>query len=245
MWRPAGPFLASPVVHASVVSGRAGSHIGANMPVEVVTQPTEEPVSLEDAKEHLRVEVSAEDKLISRLITDARQWAENYTRRAFVPQTWRLWARQFPSSGFNQDGEARIVPPNREFLAEAIQLPGGRVASISSVSFVASDGTQQTLSAADYQLESRDPWKPSMVLPAYGTSWPSTRDQPSAVQIQYVVGYASTAAVPSVIRQAILLHVGWSYANREPKTFGTTGADAQMMAALQMKLADYRLFEFA
>jgi len=59
------------------------------MASELVAGPALEPVTLDEAKLHLRVDGSGEDALITALITAARQAAEVYTRRAFVTQTWR------------------------------------------------------------------------------------------------------------------------------------------------------------
>lgn len=55
-----------------------------------ITPPAIEPVTLEEAKQHLRVDGNEEDSLIAALITAARQKAEDYTRRAFITQTWEL-----------------------------------------------------------------------------------------------------------------------------------------------------------
>lgn len=54
----------------------------------LVTPPATEPVTLEEAKLHLRIDGTEEDSLISALITAARQKAEEYTKRAFITQTW-------------------------------------------------------------------------------------------------------------------------------------------------------------
>lgn len=56
----------------------------------LVTPPAIEPITLEEAKLHLRVDGTEENSLISALITAARQKAEEYTRRAFITQTWEL-----------------------------------------------------------------------------------------------------------------------------------------------------------
>ena len=50
--------------------------------------PATEPVSLTEAKLHLRVDGNDENTLVTALIIAARQTAEAYTRRAFVTQTW-------------------------------------------------------------------------------------------------------------------------------------------------------------
>lgn len=60
------------------------------MYLRLVTPPAMEPVTLEEVKLHLRVDVTEEDSLISALITAARQKAEEYTKRAFITQSWEL-----------------------------------------------------------------------------------------------------------------------------------------------------------
>ena len=57
--------------------------------LERVQPPSEEPVSLEEVKKHLNVDYNYDDELISGYITAARQYAEEYTRRSFVTQTWQ------------------------------------------------------------------------------------------------------------------------------------------------------------
>lgn len=49
------------------------------MPLQLLTPPTAEPVSLVEAKLHLRVDFNDDDALITSLITAARQAAETIT----------------------------------------------------------------------------------------------------------------------------------------------------------------------
>lgn len=200
------------------------------MAVEIVTPPAEEPITLAEAKAHCRIDIDDDDALLGSLILDAREWCERYTRRALVTQTWRLHLDAFPPSVGIHGGP--------------LQLPGGKVQSVTSVDYLDGDGDAQTLDAADYQLSSKDPQRPAFIVPAYGTSWPSTREVPDAVSVTYVAGYGAAAAVPQIFKSAMLLHVGYYYANREPMTFGTTGATPQILGALETKLADARLFQF-
>lgn len=206
------------------------------MAVEIVTAPAEEPVSLQEAKDHLRVEVTADDALIGRLITDAREWVERFTRRALVTQTRRLWAYQFPDSAFDQDGIGRDSACRD---CTALHLPGGKVQSVLSVQFTDTAGVLQALETTEYTLDSKDPQKHARLVPAYGKSWPATRDEANAVQVQYVAGYGAAAAVPAIVKQAILLHAGWHYETREASD------KDKFLGALELKLADVRLFAFA
>ena len=55
---------------------------------QITTEPATEPLTLTEAKEHLRVDGTDEDTLITSIITVARKLCENYTNRAFITQTW-------------------------------------------------------------------------------------------------------------------------------------------------------------
>jgi uncharacterized phiE125 gp8 family phage protein len=65
------------------------------MASELVTGPASEPVTLDEAKAHLRVDGDDEDDYITSLIVAARQAAEAYTRRALITQTWRHTGDRF------------------------------------------------------------------------------------------------------------------------------------------------------
>ena len=66
------------------------------MPLQLVTPPAEEPVSLAEAKLHLRVDFPNEDALITALIAAARQAAETLTGRQLVTARWKLVLDSFP-----------------------------------------------------------------------------------------------------------------------------------------------------
>lgn len=59
------------------------------MPIsyKIITPPTAEPITLSDAKDYLNVDFTSKDALITRLITDARRYAENILRKSLVTQT--------------------------------------------------------------------------------------------------------------------------------------------------------------
>lgn len=64
------------------------------MKLKLKTAPTVEPVTLEEAKLHLRVDSGDDNTLITALILTARQLAERETKRAFVTQTWQMYLDQ-------------------------------------------------------------------------------------------------------------------------------------------------------
>jgi uncharacterized phiE125 gp8 family phage protein len=180
----------------------------------LVTAPTIEPVTLAEAKLHLRVDHGDEDALIESLVTSARTHVEHVTSRAFINQTWRLSLDAFPAE---------------------IRLPRPPLSSVTSLQYLDGNGTLQTLSASSYTVDSDA--EPGRVVEAYATTWPSVRNDIRAVRVTYVAGYGATAAtVPQPIKQAILLLVGHWYANRE--AVGTVGSDIAF--AVDALLAPFR-----
>jgi uncharacterized phiE125 gp8 family phage protein len=165
------------------------------MALKLYTAPAAEPVTLTEAKAHLRVEHTSDDTLITALIVAARTHAEAFTRRAFVTQTWDYFADAFPED----DG--------------AILLPLPKVQSVSSISYVDDNGTTQVWSSSNYLVDVES--EPARVTPAYDVSWPTTREQINAVTIRFIAGYGNAAAVPQAIKQAMLLIIGHLYEHRE------------------------------
>lgn len=180
------------------------------MGLQLITAPTVQPVSLAEARVHLRATSTAEDSKIQALLLAALGHAESFTWRRFCTQTWDYSLDSFPRC--------------------ELEIPNGKLQSITSISYVDEDGDTQALSASDYQVDSKS--DPGRIAPAYGLSWPSTRSQQlNAVTIRFVCGYGLAAAVPYEIKAAILLIVGHLIEHREEvsdfQTFKLpVGADA-------------------
>lgn len=158
-----------------------------------ISNPAAEPVTLAEAKAHLRVDSSDEDALISAMIAAARESAEHETGRTVISTTWRLTLDQFPTS---------------------IQLPMPRVTGVTVIEYVDDAGVTQALAPAGYQLIADSEYE-AWIEPAYGYGWPAVRAQAEAVRVTYVAGWANAAAVPAAIKAWVLLAVGDMYANRE------------------------------
>lgn len=164
--------------------------------LKLVTAPAEEPITLAEAKTHLRVDASDEDALITSLIVAARRAAEQRTGRALVTQTWEASCDEFPGSG------------------EGIPLQLAPVQSVTSVKYIDTAGVEQTIGAPNYTLNDRGSMGHS-VLPAHGYAWPSAREQQNAVTVRFVAGYGAAAAVPQDIKAWLLLTIGTLYMQRE------------------------------
>lgn len=195
------------------------------MPLAPVTAPAEEPLTLTEAKAHLRVTAADDDTYITTLIIVARQWAENVTRRALITQTWDLFLDKFPS----------MLSPG-----SMIEVPLPPLVSVTTVKYTDTDGVQQTLSASLYDVDINA--ERGRITPAYGEVWPSTRAEMNAVEIRIVAGYGATAFVPVKIKQAMLLLIGHLYERREDTVVGVT--PARVPQASEWLIADYQSIRF-
>lgn len=160
------------------------------MALKLISAPTAEPITLAEAKLHLRVDSTDDDSYITALIVAARQAAEHITERALLPQTWEMALDSL-------DGEIQLLKPP--------------LVSITSFQYVDVDGVLQTYTG--YALDNYS--EPARLTPSYGTDWPVTRDQANSVLIRFVAGYADAASVPQEIKSWILLRIGSLYENRE------------------------------
>lgn len=162
------------------------------MPLIIITAPTEEPVTLAEAKLHCKVDGTDDDTLLTALIVAARQQAEHRLGRALCTQTLEKVLDIFP---------------------DGIKLPMPPAVSVTSVKYLDADGTEQTLSGASYTLDKDS--APGWLVPAYGLSWPDTRAVPNAVRVRYVAGYGAATAVPQSIKAWMLMAISTMYGQRE------------------------------
>lgn len=164
------------------------------MALKLIIAATELPVTLAEAKLHLREDGTDSDTLITAYLGAATQLAEQATGRALMPQTWELTLDEFP---------------------DAFELTRVPATSVTSLTYRDVDGVQQTLGTTLYTLDNSDDYGKAYVVPIYGGAWPASRDQINAVALRYVAGYVNAAAVPESIKAWIKLQVGAMYENRQ------------------------------
>ncbi len=177
------------------------------MGLSVVTPPTFDAVSIAEAKAHARIDSTDEDGLLAGYLLAAREWIESQTHLKLCTQTLDLTIDDcWPYA--NVRGVCR----------KRIEFPVKPVASITSVTYVDSDGATQTLASNQYVL--RNDGAVPFIEPAYGVTWPSVRYQTAAITVRFVAGWTQ-AEIPHSILQAIRLMFGHADKNREAVSTGT------------------------
>jgi uncharacterized phiE125 gp8 family phage protein len=187
------------------------------MALALTSGPAEEPVSVSEAKAHLRLDGTAEDILVASLIVTSRLHIEAALGLALITQGWRLTLDRWPEGG-------------------EVRFPLRPVQGIDAVTVHAADGAPSVISAESYLLDGQG-LVPRLV-PRDG-KWPAPGLAVNGIEIEFTAGLADAAAsVLQPIRHALLLLVAHWYEHRDPLEIGS--AASTIPAAVSDLLRPYR-----
>ena len=162
-----------------------------NYSLTLSAAPTDEPLSLNEVKLHLRLTNSDYDDELIPLITEARKYIEEHTGYRLITQTWVL---------------------TMDELEECIKLPYPPLQSISSIKYQDINNVQQTLSSNYYTVDNKT--IPARVNQAYSYIYPPTYPELNVVAITFICGYGNTAeTVPNAFKRAIKMYIQWVFDN--------------------------------
>lgn len=183
-----------------------------------VTAPAELPVTLEEAKRHLRVDHVDDDVMISAFIMAGTDHLDGYRGvlgRALVNQSWRQ----------DFDGFCRVL-----------RLPFPDV-SEATVAYDDASGAVQTVAVADYRILA-DGIGPYLAA-SLNTAWPQAGEAANSVRVTFTAGFGLAVEVPAAIKAAILLMVGDLYEHRQ--TASERGAGKiEMSMTVDRLISPYR-----
>jgi uncharacterized phiE125 gp8 family phage protein len=157
---------------------------------KVITGPASEPLTLSDVKAWLKVDDSADDTLITLLISAARESAEKYLQMALLPQTIEEY----------YDG----------FYPYGLRLSISPIISLTHIYYTPPGGTSTPLDTSFYTLHPSE--KPPLVLRIENMTFPEVTIQGAGVKVTY-------QAVPAAIKLGMLKTIAESYANRQDSVF--------------------------
>lgn len=184
----------------------------------VTVAASAEPLDTVSAVEHLRAQGAGADSEIARLVSAARAYVENYTGTRLITQTLALRSDDW---------------------ADLENLPVAPVQSITSISYVDTDGATQTLAGSVYDARLYG-LAPTIVL-KFNQVWP-TIQMGSLITVTAVVGYGAAADVPSDLIHALRLLLGDFYQFRETAQADQSGSAYPVAAPVSAILANYRKY---
>ena len=135
------------------------------MALKLVTPPVGEPVSLDEAKQHLRVSITDDDSLVSLMIQAAREDCESVMRRQILKATWLFTLDNFPISGMLRS-DPMTVPARKRM----IEIPMPTLQSVTQIQYVALNGTLTTLDPSTYIVDAIS--EPGRIMPLPYGFWP-------------------------------------------------------------------------
>lgn len=190
------------------------------MDLTLITAPAVEVVTLQEVKDHLRIEDLTEDTLIQAYLDAAIQRVDGRAgmlRRALVTQTWEMRLDNFPAG-------------------DEIRFPLPPLQSVVSVKYLDTNNVEQTFASSNYDVVTSELIGSLHLLRS--KNWPVAYDERNAVRIRFTAGYGATASVvPAAVRVAIMMLAGELYAQR-----GDDGGSPS--AVVNTLLAPYRIVEF-
>jgi uncharacterized phiE125 gp8 family phage protein len=146
-------------------------------------------------KSHLRLDGGDDDAYVSKCLKAARQWIEGQVKRSIMAKTYDYnidYAWPYKHGGIR------------------IDFPVNPVTSVTSITYVDSDGASQTLAADQYTVVARE--FNSYIVAAYNVSLPDVRWVPNAITVRFISG-ATTAEED--IKHAVKVLAAHYYENRE------------------------------
>lgn len=188
------------------------------MPLKQLTAPATEPVTLADAKAHLRIDDDSEDALVTSLVLTSRLHIEAALGIALVSQDWQLVLDRWPKGG-------------------AVTIPLHPLQSVSAVRVLDEAGSATVVGTDRYVVDTVSSLG-RLVATAFGLPQPGRTA--NGVEIDFTAGFGPAPEdVPAPIRQALLMLVAHWHEHRDPVEIGTPGV--AIPAAVSRLLKPYRV----
>jgi uncharacterized phiE125 gp8 family phage protein len=165
--------------------------------VKVITPPAAEPITLDEAKAHLRVFGPDDDAQIEGMISAARGMLEKKTGRLLMPQVVEFAT---PAWGYGIRAQAA---PFRELVG---------------VTYIDPEGVTVNMDPASVYVDSYI--EPALIGLPYGGTWPAAQIGSLRI-VRAAVGYDDADSIPAPLKQWMLTAIAAMYDHRSAVIAGT------------------------
>ena len=187
------------------------------MSLVMTIPPAVEPVSVADAKAHMRIEGSDEDVLIASLLLTSRLHIEVALSLALITQSWTMTLDRWPTG---RDVELPLTPLRSVDEVRVKNAAGVAIA-------VPAEGYLVDLASRPARLV----W--NNIVP------PVPHVRAKGIEIDMTAGFGSTGdSVPAPLKHAILMLTAHWYEHRDPGEIGSD--DARIPDAVSALINPFR-----
>jgi uncharacterized phiE125 gp8 family phage protein len=207
--------------------------------IQVATAPTSEPLTVLEAIDHLRLDSDVDETLVMSLIVGAREWAENYTGRAFITRTIHQWLDGFVAADVGL-WEGWRTGPDIIRYENHIELAQTPVISLTHIKYFDDDDAESTWAATNYYVDTIR--EPARIVLRDGGTFPTELRAANGIKIVYEAGYGSSPLnVPEPIRLAMLQYCAFMYESRGDFEGNTAAQPPKILGSL---LRPYQITRF-
>lgn len=179
--------------------------------LQVTTAPSQEPITLQELKEHLKLDDSQDERILRFYIETARRFAEEHMGRSLVSQTLTLFIDAFDELA-DPLWEGTKTGPYLNYYKNYIDLPRPPVISVTSVSTFNDEDTESTLDSSKYYVDNVR--EPARIVLRQGETFPTALRVANAIKVVYTSGYSSIYNIPEPIRIGIMQHATHLFEHR-------------------------------
>jgi hypothetical protein len=177
----------------------------------ITTEPTQEPLTLQEVKEYLRVEDNTDERNLRPLIETARRYCEEHTGRTLISTTYTQFL-DTPDELEDPLWEGIRTGPYLNFYKNYFQLAKAPVISVAHIKTYDDSDNATTYDSSKYYVDNAG--EPARVVLRKGETWPTDLRVANAIEIQFTAGYSSPFSIPEPIRMGMLQHIAFLYEQR-------------------------------
>lgn len=221
--------------------------------LQIVTPPSIEPLQVQDVCSYLRLvpDGGENDALVSLLTTTVRKQVETILNRALLTQTWKFSLRNWPGRDYINWPRAFTSEIDQYYKYNYIKVPFPPLQSVTSVTYMRSDGTVGTMVPANFTVVNGfsynvfNTFEPGRIVLPFAGIWPTDVLMPGApITVTFVAGYT-----PQTLKnwegyeatlQAMKLLVSDCWENRIPPS---DIESSEQMGVVKKWLAPFRIYD--